>query len=58
MTTKVAMIREPGHPIGQPAPVYLNCPCGAKPSVPAMSADVHVHCQCGKVYTFDGWLVR
>jgi hypothetical protein len=36
--TKAAIIRRPGYPIGQPAPVYLNCSCGKEvdvaPTVP------------------------
>lgn len=28
--TKKALIREPGYPAGHPAPLYINCACGAK----------------------------
>jgi len=53
---KVAMIRVPGYPVGKPAPLYLNCPCGAKPSTDI----IHKHtvtCSCGKVYTYNGVVI-
>lgn len=55
--TKVAIIREPGHPVGEPAPCYLNCPCGAKPPAPA-DAGLMTWCACGAIYDAAGWLVR
>ena len=55
MMIKVAMIREPGYPIGKPAPCYLNCPCGARPST--RHHGEHVACACGRVYTSLGYLV-
>lgn len=53
---KVAMIRQPGYPSGQPAPLFLKCPCGAKP---ATDVDKHedVVCSCGQHYTYNGWLI-
>ena len=52
---KVAMIREPGYPVGVPAPCYLRCPCGAKPSTVPGGATVTCH-QCGTTYTSTGWV--
>jgi hypothetical protein len=51
--TKVAVIRAEGYPIGVTAPVYLNCPCGARPQ-PSEYAEVV--CKCGRRYTASGWL--
>ena len=57
---KVAIIREPGHPVGTPAPCYLNCPCGAQPrtSVTADPDFSFIECPCGRVYDIAGWLQR
>ena len=49
---KVARIRMPGYPIGEWAPMYLNCPCGAKPEAP----DMMVTCRCGRTYDANGYL--
>lgn len=54
MVTKVAMVREPGYPVGVTAPMYLNCPCGAKPATDG-SADVA--CACGQRYSGTGWVM-
>jgi hypothetical protein len=51
---KVARIRQPGYPVGVPAPMYLNCPCGAKPEAP----DLVVECACGRVYDANGYLQK
>jgi len=53
--TKVAMIREQGYQMGKPAPLYLNCKCGAKPSTD-IDTKADVNCSCGKVYTYNGWI--
>ena len=53
--TKVAVIRDPSVPPGQPAPMWLNCPCGAKPATRYQGPDVT--CACGKVYSHNGHLV-
>jgi hypothetical protein len=53
--TKVAMIRAAGYPVGIGAPVYLNCPCGARPATTGTGPDVV--CSCGAVYTANGWAV-
>lgn len=50
---KVAAIREPGWPVGSPAPCYLNCPCGARPR----AYQGEVRCACGQLYTDDGYLI-
>ena len=53
--TKVAMIRVPGYPEGQKAPVYLKCPCGAKPMTD-VDTELDVKCQCGTTYSYNGWI--
>lgn len=53
---KVAVRRDPSVPIGEPAPLYLVCPCGA--SVPLADIDTDVVCAaCGQTFTPDGWLL-
>lgn len=54
--TKVAVIRDPSVPVGQPADMWLNCPCGAKPKLPKGAAFVVV-CACGNEYTDRGYLL-
>ena len=51
---KVALIRETGVPVGQPARMFLNCPCGARPEQrtdcahPVLQVnDEGVCCDCG-----------
>jgi len=51
---KAAIIRRPGYLIGQPAPCYLNCSCGAQPT--ATEADA-IPCVCGAIYSPAGWLL-
>ena len=43
---KAAWIRLPGYPIGRPAPLYLNCPCGARPVT-------HVRCACSIMHIHE-----
>ena len=54
--TKVAMIREPGTPIGEQGRMYLNCPCGFGPATEGMEGS-NVECECGRVYTAFGWVI-
>lgn len=56
--TKVAWIREAGHPIGQPAPGHLNCRCGHAPVSKFDQSQGYVPCACGMVYTWDGYVVN
>jgi hypothetical protein len=53
---KLALRREEGYPVGQPAPCYLLCPCGRKVPVPP-DAIAPLTCDCGAAYTPDGWIV-
>ena len=53
---KVAWIREHGHPIGQPAPGRLGCPCHHAPFSDYHPGAPDLRCACGRVYTWDGWL--
>ena len=55
--TKVAMIRQPGYEQGKPAPLYLNCKCGAKPET-SIDTKENVKCICGKEYTYNGWILE
>jgi hypothetical protein len=50
--TKKALIREAGHPVGVPAPMYLNCVCGNKLAMPGGPAK----CACGFEYDEQGWI--
>lgn len=50
---KVAVIREAGYPMGEPAPCYIKCACGAKP--PAYMGEFV--CRCGVRYSADGWVL-
>jgi hypothetical protein len=52
LRTKVAVIRDPSVPPGGPAPMWLNCPCGAKPATTYQGPDVA--CTCGAVYDSSG----
>ena len=54
---KVAIIRQPGYEVGQRAPLYLNCPCGAKPET-SIDTKADVKCKCGTHYTYDGWIIE
>lgn len=58
--TKKALIREAGHPLGQPAPMYLVCVCGNKVPVSApFDAGTREACsECGQIYDGAGWLVE
>lgn len=55
---KTALIRRPGYPIGQPAPLYLNC-CGREIDVEKPFDKSHsVTCQtCGTIYDGGGWVI-
>lgn len=53
---KVAWIRNPGAPVGSPAPGRLNCRCGGAPET-MFQKGPNIVCACGTVYTWDGWVV-
>lgn len=52
---KVAWIRNPDVPAGQPAKGRLNCRCGAAPESDFRPENGDVTCACGQIYTWDGW---
>ena len=54
-TTKQALIREPGYPIGVPAPLYIACECGEKVSDAGTAR--RTVCKCGIGYDRQGWIV-
>jgi hypothetical protein len=53
---KVAWIRNADVPMGQPAKGRLNCPCGNAPESSFKAEDGDVHCNCGRVFTYNGWI--
>lgn len=56
--TKVAWIRNQSIPAGQPAPGHLNCPCGNAPETNYSPDTGNVACACGRVYTWDGYIIQ
>lgn len=46
---KVAWIRDPNAPIGQPATGHLHCPCGNAPESRFEESNGNVECACGTV---------
>jgi hypothetical protein len=55
---KVAWIRDRSAPPGQPGPGRLNCDCGHAPPSRFHPDQVHVNCRCGRLYSWDGWLLE
>lgn len=53
--TKVAWIRDPNAPVGQPATGRLNCPCGNAPESRLEHSQGDVECACGTIYSYNGW---
>lgn len=53
---KAALIRAPGYPVGQPAPMHLNCECGEQCPVPSIG--LKVRCRCGIEYDAGGWITH
>ena len=56
--TKVAWIRDASVPVGQTAMGKLNCTCGNAPWTFFKEAQGEVTCNCGRVYTWDGWIIQ
>ncbi len=54
---KVAWIRDPNAPAGQPATGRLNCRCGQAPITRLDPAQGNVRCACGQLYTYNGFLL-
>lgn len=50
---KVAVRREPGYPVGSPAPMFLVCVCGSKVAIDAEMRIVA--CECGEAYDSRGY---
>lgn len=50
---KLAVKRDNSVPMGHPAPVHLDCPCGSKVQI---VSNYQTCIQCGNVYTESGWL--
>lgn len=53
--TKRALIRREGYPIGQPAPLYIRCECGAE--VDVNGAELLTCAKCGVGYDSRGWII-
>jgi hypothetical protein len=52
--SKCALLRRPGYPIGTPAPLYLECPCGKEVDVPE---DGEIRCStCSRRFDRAGWI--
>jgi hypothetical protein len=52
--TKKALIRDPDVPIGQPAPMHIECGCGEKINV----SSTENQCQCGAIYDRQGYVIE
>ena len=56
-TIKLAWIREPGYPAGQPAPGYFDCLCGIRITGIDYAQKALVRCVgCDRVYDGEGWI--
>lgn len=54
---KVALVRDESYPQGVPAPLFLRCHCGGRPSVNPGQQIVTCY-GCGTKYTGSGWLLN
>jgi len=52
--TKLALIRDPTVPVGQPAPMHIKCRCGANLKV---NSD-ETRCGCGAIYDGRGYVIQ
>lgn len=52
---KYAWVRDPGQPIGTPGTGRISCPCENAPESKCEQGP-NVHCPCGVVYSWDGWI--
>lgn len=53
---KRAVIRNDGYPVGQPAPMCVNCGCGQ--TVPVVPL-AYSRCKaCGTTYDDHGWIIQ
>lgn len=62
MTTgflKRALKRQEGYPQGVTAPLYLDCECGHKLSIPIIKGlPMTYQCLCGREYDAQGWILK
>ena len=56
MFTKLALKRAEGWPVGQPAPMYVDCLCGRRELwiIPEIGATCD---GCGRQFDSRGWIV-
>lgn len=51
--TKLALKRDPSVPVGQPATMFLDCPCGER-----LTANNSINpCLCGAKYDARGYVI-
>lgn len=56
---KRALKREPGYPVGVTAPLYLDCVCGKKLTLPTIKGlPMTYQCECGREYDAQGWIIK
>ena len=57
---KRAVKREPGYPVGVSAPLYLDCSCGEKISLPVIPGlpMTYICGKCGTEYDSKGWILN
>lgn len=53
---KLALKRDPSVPVGQPATLHVDCPCGRE--LPISLAGQYNECHCGLVVDDSGWIKR
>ena len=54
MFTKRALIRDPSVPVGQAAPMHIECRCGHSVNVESQAN----HCHCGAIYDARGYVMK
>jgi hypothetical protein len=52
--TKLALIRDQTVPVGQPAPMHIDCRCGINLNV---NSDANP-CACGAIYDSRGYVIQ
>lgn len=53
---KRAWVRNQDAPPGRPAKGRINCPCGKAPESDYKPENGDVICECGTVYSWNGWI--
>jgi len=58
MFMKRAVRRAEGYPVGQAAPMYLDCVCGRRVDLPDVPNAVISCADCSLVYDSRGWILE